>query len=339
MNPEITVLMAVYNGEKYLVEAIESILGQTVSSFEFLIIDDASTDRTPDILETYAQYDQRIRIHRNQSNLRLAAALNIGLKLARSSLIARMDADDVAYPNRLQVQLDFLKNHPAITVCGSSLVVYEYPKQCWNPPQDHPSILSRMLFECSLYHPTTVFRKNIIVEYGGYNSNFSGAEDYDLWQRISKSATVRFANLAEPLLRYRVHPKKNRRIYKDAQNQLANQVRLNYLAQLGLEPNMNEFTCHMAFSNPMFNTDTLDLVTCAAWLNRIEAANRERKLIPIVHLRKELEYRWLNLCLRVARERLATAFTYISEPLAPHNIHALYNTMRMIWRSTKSYFN
>lgn len=328
--------MAVYNGEDHLSESIESILNQTYSQFEFLIIDDASTDSTLSILETYARYDRRVRIHRNQNNLKLAAALNVGLQLARTSLIARMDADDVAYPHRLQSQSIFLKNHPEIAVCGSSLEIYEYPEQYWTPPEDHPAILSRMFFECSLYHPTLVYRREVVVQHGGYNLNFSGAQDYDLWQRMSNSLTVRFANLSEPLLLYRVHPKKNRRIYKDAQNQLANQVRLNYLAQLGLEPNKNEFTCHIAFSNPTFNTNTLDLATCAAWLNRIEAANRERKLIPIVHFRKELEYRWLNLCLRAARERLATAFVYINEPLAPRNIHSLYNAVRMVWRSMKS---
>jgi len=117
VEPKVTVLMPVYNGERYLNEAVDSILGQTFTDFEFLIIDDASTDKTPEILRSYD--DPRIRVVTNEENLGLSKSLNKGLALARGEFIARMDADDVSYPYRLQVQHEFMTQHPGAGVIGS----------------------------------------------------------------------------------------------------------------------------------------------------------------------------------------------------------------------------
>jgi len=115
--PKVTVLMPVYNGEKYLNEAIDSILGQTFKDFKFLIINDGSTDGTADILKSYK--DSRIKVTNNEKNIGLTKSLNKGLKMAKSEYIARMDADDISLPTRLQKQVEFMDSHPKVGVCGT----------------------------------------------------------------------------------------------------------------------------------------------------------------------------------------------------------------------------
>ncbi|MCP8319033.1 MAG: glycosyltransferase, partial [Candidatus Methylarchaceae archaeon HK01B] len=116
-SPKITILMSVYNGEKYLREAIDSILNQTFKDFEFLIINDGSTDRTVEILRSY--HDSRIKIITNEKNMGLTKSLNKGLKIARSEYVARMDADDISYPRRLEVQYEYMKKNPDVGIVGS----------------------------------------------------------------------------------------------------------------------------------------------------------------------------------------------------------------------------
>ena len=117
--PMVSVLMAVYNAEKYLTEAVESILVQTFADFEFLIIDDGSVDGSAAILEDYAESDERVKVIHNSENLGLTKSLNIGLKLTQGKFIARIDADDVAVPERFEKQITFMDDHPDIGVCGS----------------------------------------------------------------------------------------------------------------------------------------------------------------------------------------------------------------------------
>jgi len=250
-NPTVSIIMPVHNGEKYIKESIESILSQTHRNFEFIIINDGSTDNTLLVLEEYSKRDSRIIIKNNVKNKGISNSLNSGLKLARAPLIARMDSDDIAYPNRLETQVRFMQENPEVSVCGSSIKIYEAPEICWVPPLQHDAILVRMLFESCLYHPTVMFRKETIVDQGGYNVNFSGAEDYDLWCRLSRNISVRFANISEPLLCYRTHTNTtNRSPYKERQSKLADIVRNNQISYLGLPSNPKSLACHSALSNP-----------------------------------------------------------------------------------------
>ncbi|MGB4846247.1 MAG: glycosyltransferase, partial [Ferruginibacter sp.] len=333
------VVMSVHNGCCYLAEAIESILVQTLKDFEFIIIDDGSTDGSTEVLKKYAGYDDRIRLI-IQKNHGLPKALNIGLTVAHGKYIARMDADDWAVPHRLQVQLAFMESNPEITVCGSAIEIYEYPNKHWNPPCAHHEIMARMLFESCLYHPTVLYRKDDLLHYTqGYSEEFTKAQDYDLWQRLGRNSKVRFANLAEPLLRYRIHPEEGRSSYKWVQHKLADQVRKNYLLQLGIVPSKDEFKNHIVFCRSIENADVPDLDKCRQWLDCIEAANREKKVFSIASLRKELESRWLNLCLQVANDRVTTAILYIKGNLISRYSDGLYHATRMFWRWTKAHLS
>jgi hypothetical protein len=205
MTPRVSVVMPVYNGERFLSEAVESILDQSFQEFEFIIIDDGSADSTASILDSYHKQDARVRVYR-QENKGLVAALNYGCELARGKYIARMDADDIAIGNRLMRQVEFMEKHPEVGVLGGAVEIIDTTgnslKISGNPVADHE--LRRALLEyCAFWHPTVLMRKDILALTGGYRKAFFGAEDYELWLRIADHSQL--ANLDAVLLKYRLH--------------------------------------------------------------------------------------------------------------------------------------
>ena len=206
ISPIISVVMSVFNGQAFLSEAIESILGQTFRDFELLVVDDGSTDRTADILAGYASRDGRLRVLRHE-NKGLATSLNIGINLAKGGYIARMDADDAAMPHRLKEQVDFMERHPEVGVLGGAAELINatgHVIHTTRPPLEDSEIRSLMLRCCNpILHPTVVMRKEVALVSGGYRKAALDAEDYDLWLRMSERS--RLANLGKPLLRYRIH--------------------------------------------------------------------------------------------------------------------------------------
>lgn len=204
MTPKVSVVMSVFDGERYLREAVESILGQTFTDFEFIVIDDGSTDSTWEILGSYD--DSRIRLMRNQGNIGLTKSLNKGVALARGGYIARMDADDVALPQRLEMQVAFLEDHSEIGILGSwcrmlnangeDLGLYEMPT-------DDLRIRWVSLLTNPFAHPTVVLRRALLGKDGPwYDEALETAQDYDLWLRVLECTTG--ANLNDPLILYRV---------------------------------------------------------------------------------------------------------------------------------------
>jgi hypothetical protein len=204
--PTTSVVMSVFNGDRFLSEAVDSILGQGVSDFEFIIINDGSTDRTPLILDSYQKNDTRVRVY-HQENRGLAESLNRGCAFARAKYIARMDADDVANRDRLRWQIDFMEEHPEIGVLGGAVEFIDVKGKSMgisiNPTNDH-QIKKAMRGGCPLWHPTVLMRKNVLTSVGGYRKLLIDAEDCDLWLRIADRAQL--ANLEAVVLKYRFHP-------------------------------------------------------------------------------------------------------------------------------------
>ncbi len=203
MNPKVSVLMCVHNGEDFVREAIDSILSQTLSDFEFIIVENASTDATWDIVCSYD--DPRIRPLRT-SIRQLTFNLNYGLMHARAPYVARMDADDVALPERLARQAAYLDAHPEVAVVGSAYAVFGegVVERVIHLPETDAAIRRRMPYRHCLCHPATVFRRETVLACGGYHGD-QFCQDIELWLRLSRDPAVQFANLAEPLLRYRIH--------------------------------------------------------------------------------------------------------------------------------------
>jgi glycosyltransferase involved in cell wall biosynthesis len=205
--PVISVVMSVLNGELFLAEAVESILNQTFEGFEFIIINDGSTDGTGAILGSYRKMDQRVRIV-SQENRGLVRSLNLGCGMAQGKYIARMDADDIALKDRLQLQVDFLEKHPEPALLGGAVEIIDRlgdTLEIQKNPTGNQEIQSAFLRNgCPIWHPTVLMRREIFLGTGGYRQIVNGAEDHDLWLRIAEHHQL--ANLGTVVLKHRRHP-------------------------------------------------------------------------------------------------------------------------------------
>lgn len=203
--PKATVLMPAYNCETYVVAAVNSILAQTFIDFELVVIDDGSTDATRSLLESI--HDPRLRLVCNERNIGLIGTLNCGLELATGRYIARMDADDVSAPERLEKQILYLEEHPEVHALGSMVNLINEKGKVFGAisgyPTDPDEIHRYLLRECCLIHPSVIFRKDTVKAAGGYSADARHAEDYDLWLRLSDHYKI--ANLPDKLVSYRMH--------------------------------------------------------------------------------------------------------------------------------------
>lgn len=205
--PTVSVIMPTFNDAPTLSAAVDSILAQTYRAFEFIIIDDASTDETHDLLMQYARQDGRIRLLRNNQNLGLSQSLNRGLERARGELIARMDSDDRSAPERLERQVSFLQDHPEIGLLGTQPRFIDdagrpLPHWTWTAPTCHDAIAWQLLDSNPLVHPSVVIRAGLLRAAGGYDPAFPRGQDMELWTRLVM--TTRCANLDESFVDYRV---------------------------------------------------------------------------------------------------------------------------------------
>jgi hypothetical protein len=197
--------MSVFNGEEFLSETIDSVLNQSFRDFEFVIVDDGSTDATADILSKYVPRDGRIRVLRNGKKGR-AASLNLGISLATGKYVANTDADDLAMPGRLEEQVAFMERNPEVGVLGGSFELITDSGgviDIIRHPLDDSQIRSAILRYNPICHSSVILRKDIVLALGGYRSIFVPSEDYDLWLRMSERS--RLANLHNVLVRYRIH--------------------------------------------------------------------------------------------------------------------------------------
>jgi glycosyltransferase involved in cell wall biosynthesis len=202
--PKVTVLMPVYNGEKFLQEAIESILGQTWTDFEFIIINDSSTDSSRDMILSFD--DHRVRLVDNHTRLGLTKSLNRGLRLSKGELIARQDADDISYPTRLDQEVRFLESNPEVALLGTRARAVDEngtPKGVeLRIPTGLVAIRWFLMFQNAFIHSSVMFRRNIIWKrLGGYDESYLRAQDYDMWSRTARNYIVE--NLPDILLDHR----------------------------------------------------------------------------------------------------------------------------------------
>ena len=204
IEPTVSVLMAVFNGERHLRSAIESVLGETCDAVEFVIIDDGSTDNTPEILAEYGRNDPRIVIH-SASHRGRSAALNLGCRRASAELVAILDADDLALPGRLERQLRFLRMNGDVAVLGGGMLLIDEQGTIFGEDRvrtDDDEIRSALDHSCPFYHSNVMFRRSAIEAVGGYRTVFELAEDYDLWLRVAE-AGYRLASLPDHIGKYR----------------------------------------------------------------------------------------------------------------------------------------
>ena len=203
----LSVVMPVFNAGDFLIESISSVLNQSFTDFEFIVIDDGSTDGSDAVIRKFAAQDNRIVVIARE-NHGLVASLNEGIARARSNFIARMDADDIAMPNRLHTQIAYLHNHPECVCVGSDIEIMDDKGRklvVWHQLQTDALIQSGALEgHGTICHPSAMFRKDAFVQCGGYRAAMYPAEDLDLWLRLGEVGAL--ANVDQVLLRYRMQP-------------------------------------------------------------------------------------------------------------------------------------
>lgn len=237
--PLISVIMPAHNAQKYISRAIESILNQTFKKFELIIINDSSTDKTLDIIKSFSKKDSRVKIVNNDTRLDIAHSLNKGISLAKSNIIARMDADDIAFSNRLELQYKLISSSKNIAVVGANIVIMDATENeiATRSYPDESVKLKECLFKYSPFaHPVVMFKKNMFEEVGRYNPKYSPTEDLDLWFRLGSK--YEFKSIPEPLLKYRLSEKSSsHKVLKDLEI-LVFKIRFDAIIKYGYRPSI-----------------------------------------------------------------------------------------------------
>jgi len=266
--------MAVYNGERYLKESISSILKQTYKDFEFLIIDDGSSDSTSEIIKSFD--DPRIIAIKNTNNIGLSRSLNKGIKLSKGKYIARMDADDISLPERLKKQVDFMEEYQEIGVCGTWLRTTGSKKNnIRKSPINHEEICAYMFWDSPIWHPTAMIRKKVLTDNDlYYDESISKAQDYKLWTDLSN--ITKLANIPEVLLLYRIH---NKQISKLKNNPagLRNKIFEDFFNRPLVE---NEINMIELMYPPREIKNVRQIEECSIWISNIRNINLSQKKYP-----------------------------------------------------------
>ncbi len=289
--PLVSCLMNVYNGEKYIREAVDSILNQTFSDFEFIIIDDGSTDQTLQILQSYN--DSRIKVFKNGKNLGISESRNRGLKKVSGKYIAPLDADDISLPHRFMTQLNYMENHPEIDVCGSAAEVFGNTSRITEPLPTHDEILAGFLESCRLLYSSTFIRRQTVLDLNvSFDTGFIFSEDYDFWVRLGLQG-AKFVNLKEVLVKYRWHDSNVSVRHHEQQKLDAIRARKHILNRLNINTQNKE-----AMHNSLQSGATADeamMKDIGDWISELLKANKQAGLFPDEVLEKEIARMWFRV--------------------------------------------
>lgn len=309
----ITVVMPVYNGQKYLRPAIESILNQTFGDFELLVIDDGSTDDSREICRSYG--DARIRLQENKENLGLVRTLNKGLDLAGGEYIARMDCDDISFPERFARQVAFMEEHPEIGICGTWYEkISDRRPVLMRFPTEHETLRFFMLFDNPFLHSTMFIRRAVLESRRlRFDPDYSHAEDYEFWARCAEYTRV--ANIPEVLLRYRFHPDNVSHRFKAGQSASADRIRRRQLEHIGLSATEAEIELHNALAKFEFFARQDGLEAVKAWLDKFITLGCGVWNIPEREIYGYLSRYWYGACGKYAGKGFQTWQLFRSSPV------------------------
>ena len=320
IKPKISVVMAVYNSEKYLSKAIESILEQSFTDFEFIIINDDSTDKSEEIIKSYK--DSRIKFLENESNMGHTYCLNRGISVVVGEYIARMDSDDVSLPERFQKQVEFMDSHKDVSVCGTWVKTIGKDSGFVNKLLTNPEdIKAGLLFNTSLVHPSVMIRKSVLekhnLKYEIALDRDENSEDYALWAELSRKELL--SNIPKVLLLYRIHEKSMSSINTQKQEIGASLIRQNQLTRLGLNPTPEDMLTHNSTRLSKNESIEMFLNREENWLLNIRDANDRTKIYKKESLEKVLYERWRVVCGLNTKEGVAVWKRFKSSPLSRRN--------------------
>jgi glycosyltransferase involved in cell wall biosynthesis len=285
--PAISVILPVFNARHTVGEAIESILRQTFSDFELIVVDDASTDNSAQIIQSYD--DPRIVYLRNDVNLHVAETLNRGMSNSRGKYVARMDSDDISLPNRFAKQYEFLESHPEISICGTFAEIFGERTGRITLPIEPDELRCALIFDSCFAHPTVMFRRADFEKYNLTYNHLRYSEDFDLWQRAI--GPLNGANIPEILLKYRVASTSVLRtsIRKEQLVQYR-ELDARTLSAFGVVPTDEQFECHQMIRE--ITDQRFDLDKVEEWLIYLIICNEQTHSFPGESLKRYFSHLW-----------------------------------------------
>lgn len=309
--PIATVLMPVHNGEKHLKESIESILKQTYKDFEFLIINDGSTDSSLEIINSYNDF--RIRLIHNDKNIGLACTLNKGIDLALEKYIVRMDCDDISTKNRLKFQVGYMEKHPEIGICGAwTWSIGDLPGRISTAPYKDEHIKAFLILRSAFAHPTVILRKPLLDRYNlRYRPEYI-VEDYGLW--LDSMNYFKMHNIPLILLNYRVvstslsHSIEKKTIFDEGFKLI---VRRALFETLGISPNDRQMEIHEG-DRSSIQKNAITLNEAQEWLKYIYYSNNSTRKFSDDAIKAVLSYRWYEVCSYYSSLGLGTFKRFLS---------------------------
>lgn len=298
--PLVSVLIPCYNVERYVEESIKSILKQTYRNLEIIAINDCSTDRTGELLQAMAAKDSRVSVFTNEKNLKLIQTLNKGILLCKGDYIARMDADDISLPTRIEKEVAFLEKHTDHDIVSTQFYAFrsENPnkKDLNHSPTHDRELRGYMLFRSGICHPAVMIRKRVFSELGlKFEPEYLHVEDYALWSEAMYK--TKLGNLSEPLLLYRVHKQQVSSLHEELQTENKKKVFKIHCKHLGLPTNdyfINIYTSVAECVPLQSSFDYLD--KCEAFMTSLLKLNKDKDFCDENYLVKLLSLTWLRLC-------------------------------------------
>lgn len=311
--PIVSIITGVYNGEKYLLDALNSIVNQSFTSFEYIIVNDGSSDQTASILSDFQQQDERVRVY-HQDNQGLSTALNVGIKLSHGQYLVRMDADDIAVPNRIQEQVAYLCQYPDIVLLGTAYDLIDasgkYLKTHFQPVRDS-EIRWQMLFHNAFCHSSVIInRSNIDENFLYYDQSLRYAQDFELWGRLLERGLG--ANLDRPLVKLRVHPDSVTRTFYSKQQAVANAICKRQVSKICPQQNLTDAEIDKLrsyFYRPAVNGDLVNLKLVSILLRLLRRFREDDDLDSM--LLRDMHQRyicWSLRCVWAQKKPLFKAF-------------------------------
>lgn len=298
-NPLVSVLMPCYNVEQYIEKSMRSILDQTYSNIEVIAINDCSKDRTFDILENLAKNDKRIKVFSNETNLKLIKTLNKGVDLCSGKYIARMDADDIALPKRIEKEVAFLEENPDYSVVSTNFYTFrseEGKKNLYRNPSKFEDLQAFILFKSGICHPAVMIRKTLFTElHLKFEEAYLHVEDYALWSKAIYLTKI--ANIDEPLLLYRVHDAQISSVHEQQQLDNKKEVFKIHCDHLGLDMSDENLDVYASVAESVPSHSSLDyLDKCEAFMLNLIKINEGKYFCSHSYLQNMLSLHWLRLC-------------------------------------------
>jgi len=293
--PKVSVFMPVYNAGKDLIEAVQSIIDQTFTDFEFVIVNDGSTDNSMELLQKFN--DSRIRIIHNDGNKGLIASLNIGLELCLGEYIVRMDQDDISLPTRIEKQVEFMDQHPECGLLGSWFQDFgdNIESKLVSYSSDDTQIRIRHLYQTHISHPTALLRNSVIKANNlKFDPNFVHGEDYEFWVRMS--TYCKLSNIPELLVLKRDHIHNITNKYAQTMQDTCAKVKLKQFHQIGLELHVEDVDLYSKFADGVWAFNFAEMDKLTQLLEKIKQANEQSRFILPTVYNNYLATKFFHLC-------------------------------------------